>query len=550
MLANVLAVQEKPVLLLSRFLKLLQVSVTGATAQTTLLNHPDYPSLLSISDALRTWKVNNIATRIPKEQLTQLPLPFIAHTYAGGSENFALVTAADDKSVHYFMDGKELTDTVDAFVKHWTGVVLLAEKTDASGEKSYVAARRKEKLAALQFLALLLIFITVSVASVVSFSDQSPSVAATIGVSVLMLLKLTGIAVTSLLLWYEIDKANPALQKICTAGAKTNCNAILGSKQSKLFSWLSWSEVGFFYFASTFISLLIADFSASVSSLSVIFLLNVFALPYTVFSLYYQWRIAKQWCLLCLSVQALLLLELITSFSTSLLSSSFFSFHIISSFPHAISSSLPVISSLLFVAFTWFLIKPLLLKAEEAKRTKRELLRLKASPQIWEALLAKGKKIEKSADGLGIALGNPDAANTLIKVCNPYCGPCAKAHPEIEKLLEENSNLKVQIIFTATADENDFKAPPVKHLLAIAEKEDEQLTKQALDDWYLADKKDYNLFATKYPMNGELKKQDAKIEAMKAWCDETKIAFTPTIFVNGHQLPDVYNIADLQHFLQ
>ncbi len=84
MLANVLAVPEKPVRLIKRLLQLLRVPVTGATVQNTLLNHPDYPSLLSISDALRTWKINTVATRLPKEQLTQLPLPFIAHTHVGG----------------------------------------------------------------------------------------------------------------------------------------------------------------------------------------------------------------------------------------------------------------------------------------------------------------------------------------------------------------------------------------------------------------------------------------------------------------------------------
>lgn len=81
-----------------------------------LLHHPDYPSLLSLSDALNTWKVNNAAARIPKENIAQLPLPFIAHTYAGG--NFALVTAADDKTIHYFIDGKEQTKPVDAFAEH------------------------------------------------------------------------------------------------------------------------------------------------------------------------------------------------------------------------------------------------------------------------------------------------------------------------------------------------------------------------------------------------------------------------------------------------
>ena len=63
-------------------------------------------------------------------------------------------------------------------------------------------------------------------------------------------------------------------------------------------------------------------------------------------------------------------------------------------------------------------------------------------------------------------------------------------------------------------------------------------------------KKDYEAFAGKYPMNGELKQQDAKIEAMHAWCDEIKIAFTPTHFINRHQLPDTYEIKDIQHFLQ
>ena len=30
---------------------------------------------------------------------------------------------------------------------------------------------------------------------------------------------------------------------------------------------------------------------------------------------------------------------------------------------------------------------------------------------------------------------------------------------------------------------------------------------QALEDWYLADKKDYEVFAAKYPLNGEIREQ-------------------------------------------
>lgn len=76
-----------------------------------------------------------------------------------------------------------------------------------------------------------------------------------------------------------------------------------------------------------------------------------------------------------------------------------------------------------------------------------------------------------------------------------------------------------------------------------------QLPKQVLNNWYMADEKDYDLFAAKFPMNGELKQQDAKVDAMYNWCNEMKIEFTPTFFVNGHQLPENYNIKDLNIFL-
>jgi len=273
-----------------------------------------------------------------------------------------------------------------------------------------------------------------------------------------------------------------------------------------------------------------------------LFWLNSIALPYTVFSVVYQWRVAKQWCVLCLAVQAILLLL----FVNNILTLHWTGFPVVSILQpdlilFAACFAVPIIS--------WLLIKPLLLKTQDAKRQKRQLLRLKYDSHIFEALLARQKQITEEPFGLGITIGNPNASNIIIKVCNPYCGPCAKAHPDIEKLVQENSNIKAQIIFTATAAETDRRSKPVKHLMAIAAKEDTALTHKALDDWYLAEKKDYEAFAAKYPMNGELKLQDEKLKAMDSWCQEEAIAFTPTFFINGKQLPNMYNIKDLTYFL-
>ena len=60
----------------------------------------------------------------------------------------------------------------------------------------------------------------------------------------------------------------------------------------------------------------------------------------------------------------------------------------------------------------------------------------------------------------------------------------------------------MQIIFNATNSEGDMRAKPVKHLLAIDEIEDATLTGKALYDWYVAETKNYDVFAQKYPMNG------------------------------------------------
>jgi protein-disulfide isomerase len=66
----------------------------------------------------------------------------------------------------------------------------------------------------------------------------------------------------------------------------------------------------------------------------------------------------------------------------------------------------------------------------------------------------------------------------------------------------------------------------------------------------MADKKDYNVFADKYVLNGELEKQRDKLNAMKTWCDEVKIEFTPTFFINGYYLPKQYTIEDVKYFLE
>ncbi|MDP3912923.1 MAG: thioredoxin domain-containing protein [Bacteroidota bacterium] len=521
------------------YLKLLKVKVNNSTVDDTLQNHPDWPSLLCISDSLNTWNVPNAAGKIEVTEIDQLPTPFMAYT--NNVENsLEIVTEVSEKEIIVYSakQNKQIIESKESFLKRWKGIYLIAEKIEKSGEKDFELNKNKAFVRSLIPISLFILLTIISFIFLIRNLGSS-KIESDFLIYLQYVILMIGVFVTTLLLWYEIDRDNPLLHKVCTGIAKGNCDAILSSKQSKVLSWLSWSEVGFFYFAVGLITLLFA--TPLNNSISIIGYLNILALPYTIFSIYYQSVVAKQWCVLCLSVQALLVLGGINIIVNRLLLP-ILQIPIDFLFKSILFYLLPVIG--------WYAIKPYLLRLQEAKNTKREYLRIKFNSEIFETLLKKQKQITFPTDGIGIDFGNPEATNTLVKVCNPYCGPCSKAHPKIEKLLEEIPNLKVKVIFTTPNDPNHDAFKPINYLLAIRDQnKSDEIIKHAMDDWYLAEKKDYERFASKYPINGKLEKQGNKINAMFKWCNNMEINFTPTIFINGYQLPEPYNIEDLQYFL-
>jgi hypothetical protein len=122
------------------------------------------------------------------------------------------------------------------------------------------------------------------------------------------------------------------------------------------------------------------------------------------------------------------------------------------------------------------------LRLQEEENTKRQHLRIKFNTEIFETLLKKQKQITTLTNGLGINIGNPNAANEIIKVCNPYCGACAIAHPKIDEIIKYNNNVKAKIIFATPNDVDNVNVKPIQHLLAIAAMENSQMTHKALDD--------------------------------------------------------------------
>ena len=446
-------------------LRCLNVKVHHQSIEQQLEHHPDWPSLLCISDALHQWNIPHLAARAADKQLPNTHFPLLAVTNHP-ERPLAVVTGVSNGKVQFYQYSyaQPTEETAATFVQRWTGVYLLAEANERIGEPDYrTVGRQLWRQQALPMAAIVVMLLGLVAAFWPRLTGSGLANMATLA---LFALYIAGLAVSGLLLWHEIDQSNPFLTKVCTGLAKTNCNAILNSKASKLFGGLSWSDVGFAYFAGGL--LLLAMPAQAPWALQWLGAAGLAALAYPVFSIYYQWRVAKQWCALCLAVQAILLLQAVALWAGGIL-------------PELLSSALPFpqfpIPNYLFLLSTayllpllaWLSLKPLLKRWQTAKQEQRAYRRLKFNPDVFAGLLHKQKAVQTSADGLGITLGPADARSQLIKVCNPYCGPCSKAHPKIEKLLHQHSNLQVKILFMVPDEPGQRPHTAASHLMAIAQ---------------------------------------------------------------------------------
>jgi len=521
--------KDNPSWVLSHFVRVLNIPVTRQTLNEELQKHPDYNTLLAFSDVLERLNVTNSAYKLTYDQLKEVPTPFIVHL---ANKDFGVISHFDDQRVVASTEKwnqKEFTP--DEFKKKYGGYVLMAEKNERSGEADYATKRREEKINDLR----LPVFLTGSAVLLIAFLLLHTGFVQSLNVplALLTVFKTVGLVATVLLLIQSIDANNPLVQKLCGDDNK-NCNAILSSKAAKITSHLNWSEVGFFYFAGTWLALLFN--SGQSALLQTLAILNVLCLPYTVYSIYYQWRVAKQWCIFCCTVQAALWLE-------------FFAFlpYLLQPF-HGISvnewSSL-VIAMAAPVLF-WIVAKPFFTQSSQLPELKKQLRIFKYNTDLFNKMMSEEVQYALPSDTDSLIIGNPEAEKVITMVANPYCQPCAKAHKGLQ-WMEGRDDVKLQVIFSTSTQPNDKKAVVAAHLLSLQQSQSGSTVKKAMHDWYEQKQKNYEAWANSYPT--EISDTGQQLQKQRDWCKLTEIKGTPTLFLNGRRLPKNYQPEDLKYFI-
>lgn len=498
-----------------KWLRIQRMPVAESRLRLRLESHPDYPSLIAVQDTLEELGIVSYACEGTKEELKNENRPFLAHFNTGGGH------------VLFFKDVTTAEKKVKDFDKYWSGNIMFAEPAEKYGNPENSKLYKQERLNRF-FAAAAIILFAGALLGLSIAAGSAPAI-------ILIVSNFAGLYFSWLIAQKEFGISNSISDKICSMAKHSRCESVLFSKGAKLFNWLTWGDVGIVYFVSSLLYLLISQLTNQPINLYYLFSLAGLAFP--VYSLYYQWKVVKQWCMLCIAVLAVLFIN--AGISLSYWSGAVWNETL------AYASAIFILL-LLFTLAAWQQIKALYRQSLALLPNEIKATRLKRNPQIFNALLQKEELNENNLPMQkdAIHFGNPQAPYQLLIACNPYCGPCAQAHHAIEDLYEKYpGKLSIAIRFAlSNSDDKDISTLTAKEIIKAAR----QKPFEAIKDWYQVF--DVDRFKQIHHTNGE----DVSGDIIKHinWSKATGIEATPTFFVNGRRLPRLFSWMELSGVLE
>ncbi|MDR2231957.1 MAG: thioredoxin domain-containing protein [Tannerella sp.] len=535
------------------FLALLGTRHAELFANQTFNEHHHKNNLYGLSRMLSDYGVQNAATKIEdrEQDIFNIECPFVAffggdfvvvekvspHITLTKGEAISHPSGESEGAVSFIRNGKRLIIPVSDFIKSWSGIVLLAETSSASGEPGYAAHHKKELLSIAQKIVLGLACLSLVLYAYFKFNLYT-----NLGFSLLLLINLLGIYTCYLLVLKQLHVQSRYVDKICTLFSRSDCNNVLESDAAKLFGVFGWSEIGLGYFTANTVILL---FLPQLLPWLVVF--NILALPYSFWSVWYQKVKARQWCPLCLMVQILLWAIFVINLLFSFINFPDLLFH----------CQLSIVNCQLFTVaccvyaipiLTLCLIIPKLAEGSQVVQLRQEISSIKANEDIFRALLLQQTQYEATASDSQIIFGNPTATLKITILTNPFCNPCARMHARVDKLLKETKGtVCIRYIFSAFNENLEYAN---RSFIAIYLQKGRETAWQLYSDWFDKGKALEAAFFNDMQLDMTNPAIESEFAKHEAWKEKTQLRATPTIVVNGFKLPDNYKIEDLQYFTE
>lgn len=497
----------------TQFLKFLKIPISEHYVELLIMNHPDFPSLLSVSDVLNRLGINHVVTQVEKKQVHELECPFLV-PLDHGTGNILMIK-----------DGDDLRNYETLLKLEWGGIVLLAEPTkdiqDRQNNEFYAKEKSINRNSAINIIA---------VAGLLLMAGFYLTTLE----NIILALSVAGVIVGYFLFAKELGISYAAVDAFCNVGKENKCDRVLKSDITLLGVNFSDAVLAYFLFQSIIIGMssIIASQQIVLPILSIPGLL---ALSVVVFSIYYQYAVAKTWCRLCLIVDGLLIIQALVFgyglyMGTLKISISF-------------SVLMPMAATAFFVLLTVISVKVSMMHYQKLIQLGSDN-QIKHNPVVFTTLLREQKKVDDPPFDYEMQMGNPSAPIKIIMVSSLHCEPCKLKHEVVHQLVATYPDLvNVSFRFAKSASWPTSVGTLLSYWFRnIYGKENESTnTATLMHDWF--ELWDLQKFEKKYG----IKINDTVIDKLEqqhyGWTRHASAV--PMFFVNGYELPRGYVIDDL-----
>ena len=505
--------------ILEQFLDEIEVPYTRSFADKLYNEHPHKYNMYGLKKMFDVYRVKTLGVRIESKDPSSLNYPCILH-FSG--DFFIGLDCGMDK-ITYLKNGKKTTLSHDVFKQIWTGNALVVEETTEAEEPEYKNHQQEEMIAKIKAYLIPIMLLFSSVLGIVAHIEEI-GFSSIIGFS----LNSIGILVCALLMQKQLLGKSLYGDRVCSLFHHADCNSILDGPKAKIFG-ISWSEVGLGYFiASILLTTLYQE------SVGIVAIINWIAMFYGVWSIYYQWRIAKSWCVLCVITQIIIWLIGIVAIIACI--SAPLSFSIISCLLSCMTYGICILAVHHYAVAH---------DIEKARiRDVQQYRALKANNYVAKAIIEEQEYFDTSLDDSSILFGNPEAKMRVTILSNPHCNPCARMHERIDRLLDSCAdNICIQYIFSSFNEQLEDSS---RFLIYCYDMNNIQSSREAFKKWYAGEKTNHEVITKKYSNQIHNVKTEEELNKHKEWRKRTKLSATPTILVNGFELPTEYEIEDLE----
>lgn len=342
-------------------------------------SHPNYPSLLAVTDTLTQLNIENIAAKVPFKHIDQLPNKFIAELNVDSQESY-LISKTKEGFIAENDLGNIIKGTIAELEKYWAEVILIIEEN----EKSLKNKTTENYSFAFPFLLIIFSIITI-------YNYKSNLIE-----SVFIVLSSIGLFVSVEIIKTYFKDSTSIESKFCTANQKFSCKSIISSKGYSFSKYVEFVDLPIVFFSVAFFS--------QIFGLNVFYyfgLVSLASIPFLLYSVYLQKVVLKKWCLLCLITSLLIVLI-----------GCLFIFNY-KNYTFNFNNLISIISITVMLSIAWFFVKKLIKDSKENIQKLNHLLRFKRNEDVFYKIANNIENKEQFETLEKIGIGNKNAKNKI-----------------------------------------------------------------------------------------------------------------------------------------